>query len=316
MRTRNAFKIALGNYALVFKNLLYKLCVFTIFAVALRLLLKITLNPFIETLRPVFENLFGLVLVIVRGGDLASTRESLKDSFNSFMSFLSQNYSGIVITVIIILVAVILYRFLSGISDCTLMILVNGHMTGMAHRGYLAVMIENLKKILVYQLIDGLSSIVFTGIASFLVWAVFRLTITYAPMLTLFLTMLIIVSMISIYLTVFSQVMANVLLGDVKSLKKAIKDGLLCKREYFFKMFFAYATVVVLLVYLHASLTVFTFGVGELLLIPFASLLIVTMKTVDYFTINKKKYFVDYDNIVIPKELRENDEDLLSSIDI
>jgi hypothetical protein len=53
-----------------------------------------------------------------------------------------------------------------------------------------------------------------------------------------------------------------------------------------------------------------------ILLIPFASLLLVTMKTVDYFTINKKKYFVDYDTIFVPKELRENDENLLSDVDI
>ena len=40
------------------------------------------------------------------------------------------------------------------------------------------------------------------------------------------------------------------------------------------------------------------------------------MRLVDNYTINKKKYFIDYDNIIVPKELRENDEQLLNKVDI
>ena len=40
------------------------------------------------------------------------------------------------------------------------------------------------------------------------------------------------------------------------------------------------------------------------------------MRQVDYFTINKMKYFIDYDNIIVPKELRENDEQLLNKVEI
>ena len=104
--------------------------------------------------------------------------------------------------------------------------------------------------------------------------------------------------------------------GSQLGLKRAILDGFAPKKKYFVKMFSAYFAVTVGLIYLHVSVSFFTLGVGELITIPFASLLLVTMKTVDYFTIHKKKYFVDYDTIVVPKELRENDEKLLSDIDI
>ena len=81
-------------------------------------------------------------------------------------------------------------------------------------------------------------------------------------------------------------------------------------------MLASYVAAALIIVYLYVSVSIFTFGVGLLLVVPFISLLIVCMKTVDYFTINKKKYFVDYDTIVVPKELRENDENLLSDIEI
>ena len=316
MRAKNALKIAVSNYSLVFKNLLYKVIMFAIFSFAIGLVLKIRLKPFFEILSPVVKDLRTIITSLLGDVDYASASQALKTDFNAVIVFLSDNVGNMVLTIIILCVVFALYRFLTGISDCVLMILVNGYMTDMSHRGYIGTLVENLKKILVYQLIDGLCSIIHSCIVGLIIWGVFELTILIMPLATMFITMLIIVFAISVYCTVMSQVMANVLLGDGKSVKKAILTGLVPKKEYFWKMFAAYLTVVIILLYLHITATVFTFGVGETLLIPFGSLLIVTMKTVDYFTINKKKYFIDYDHIIVPKELRENDEHLLSDVEI
>ncbi|MBE5742634.1 MAG: hypothetical protein E7360_04895 [Clostridiales bacterium] len=316
MRAKNALKIAVSNYALVFKNLLYKVIMFVIFSFTLSLILRIRLQPFFDVIRPVFKDFGSIITSVLSDVDYASAAAALSADFNAVITFLSNNIGNIVLTVVIIAVVFIFYRFLTGISDCTLMILVNGYMTDMSHRGYIGTLVENLKKILVYQLIDGVCSIIHCAIVGLIIWGVFKLTILIMPLSALFLTTLIVVLAISIYCTVMSQVMSNILLGDCKSVKKAFLTGLTPKREYFGKMFAAYLTVVVILLYFHITATVFTFGVGELLLIPFGSLVIVCMKVVDYFTINKKKYFLDYDHIVVPKELRENDEKLLSDVEI
>lgn len=316
MRAKNALKIAVGNYSLVFKNLLYKAVLFVVFAVLLGLVLKLTLEPFIDQLRPVFSSVYELIKAIVSGDAHETAITALKDSVGAFFNHLSNNIGGIVWMIIIVVIFTFVYRFLSGVSDCTLMILVNDHMAELAHRGYIGVMVENLKKILVYQLIDAVSALIWTAITGFAVWGAFSLFALITPLLSLFGALLVIILSTSLYNTVFSQVMANVLLGRHKSVKQAVKEGFSFKKEYFWKMFVAYLSAIIILVYLHASVTVFTFGVGELLLIPFASLLIVCMKTVDYYTICKKKYFIDYDTIIIPKELRENDENLLSNVDI
>ncbi len=60
----------------------------------------------------------------------------------------------------------------------------------------------------------------------------------------------------------------------------------------------------------------FTLGVGTVIISSFYALMISCMRLVDNYTINKKKYFIDYDNIIVPKELRENDEQLLNKVDI
>ena len=316
MRLRNALRIAIANYALIIKNLIYKLVIFAIFSLSLGLILKLALRPFIDMLRPVLLSLQEVIKAIVNGENHMETIANLKYNFNGFKEYLSNNVGSLVWLVVIIILFGIIYRFLIGISDCTLMILVNGHMTDMSHRGYMVVMIENLKKILVYQLIDAVSSVLWSTFVCFVVWGVFRLTIWVMPIAALFACALTITLAMSFYCTVFSQVMANVLLGEHKSVKKAFLEGIVPKKAYFVKMFSAYFAVTVALIYLHVSVSIFTFGVGEIIVIPFASLLLVTMKTVDYFTINKKKYFVDYDTIFVPKELRENDENLLSDVEI
>ena len=173
-----------------------------------------------------------------------------------------------------------------------------------------------LLNLLVYQLIDAVSSVVWNTLICFVVWGVFSIVKLIMPIVALFACGLTITLAMAFYCTVFSQVMANVLLGEHKSVKKAFLEGVVPKKAYFVKMISAYFAVTVGLIYLHVSVSLFTLGVGEVILIPFASLILVTMKTVDYFTINKRKYFIDYDTIFVPKELRENDEELLSNIDI
>lgn len=316
MRAKNALKIAVSNYSLVFKNLLYKAIMFLIFSIALSLILKIRLKPFVEVFRPVVKDLATILHSIIDDVDYNLAANALKTDFNTVITFMSNNVGSIVVTVLILLGVIVVYRFLTGISDCTLMILVNDYMTDMSHRGYIGTLVANLKKILLYQLIDGVCTIIYSLVVGLLLWGVFELTLFTMPIVALFSIMVIIVLAITVYCTIMSQVMANILIGGVRPVKQAVLSGLTPKKQYFSKMFAAYLTVVIILVYFHITATIFTFGVGEVLLIPFGSLIVVCMKTVDYFTINKRKYFLDYDHIVIPKELRENDEQLLSDVEI
>ena len=236
MRLRNALKIAIANYALVLKNLIYKIIVIAIFSLTLGLILKLALKPFIEQLRPVFKSLWQVVVAIVNGENHEIATTLLKDNFFVFRQYISNHIGGLVWTAIIILIFGIIYRFLIGISDCTLMILVNGHMTDMSHRGYVVVMIENLKKIVIYQLIDAVSSVLWSTLVFFVVWGVFRLTAMIMPLASLFACGFTITIAMSFYCTVFSQVMANVLLGEHKNIKSAVLEGIVPKKAYFLKM--------------------------------------------------------------------------------
>ena len=317
MRVINALKIAINNFGLVFKNLLYKTIVFIIFATGVWLTLKISLKPFIENLQPVIQDIIEIIKGIVRGGKEVSATDSasLSAHFDEFVQYLKAHVGSIAATGIICVLIVYLYRFVAGISDATLMILVDGHMSSLSHRKYLGVMFENLKKIAVYQLIDAVLAIVYYAVVCAIEYFLVGYLIAYAPAVVLFVAACVLVFAATLYSTCLSQVMTNMIIGGM-GVKEAFAKGLFPQRKYFWKMFAAYLSVIIAYVYLAVSSIIFTFGVGTVLVSSFCALMIVAMRLVDYYIIHVRKYFIDYDNIIIPKELRENDEQLLNKVDI
>lgn len=317
MRVINALKIAIGNFGLVFKNLLYKTIVFIVFATGVWLTLKISLRPFIENLQPVIQDVFGIIKsLFVGGGEVPATySDSLSVHFGEFVQYLKDHLGSIAATGIICTLIVYLYRFFAGISDAALMILVDGHMSSLSHRRYLGVMFENLRKIAVYQLIDAVLAIVYYALVFVVEYFLVGYLISLAPAVVLFVAVCVLVFAATLYCTCLSQVMANMIVGGT-GVKESFAKGLFPKRKYFWKMFAAYLSVIIAYVYLAVSSAVFTFGVGTVVISSFYALMRVAMRLVDYYIIHVKKYFIDYDNIIIPKELRENDEQLLNKVDI
>ena len=73
----------------------------------------------------------------------------------------------------------------------------------------------------------------------------------------------------------------------------------------------------IIIVFVINALSAFvTFYVSLLVTVPLTIIIFKTLKFVGYYTENKKKYFINYDEIYVPKELRKNDENLLNEVDI
>lgn len=315
MRLINAFKIAVNNFSLVFKDILYKVIVFSILGAILGLILKINLKPFFERLTPVIKDFTDILTSIMKNGDYSEIAESLKTHLYELKDYFSIHVGNLFLLTGICVLFVFLYRFFSGVSDCTVLILVNGYMGTLSHRGYIGVMLENLKKIVVYQLIDALISIVYFFLIVLVDGVLLRAMIGTLPLVAVFLCAAITFSAGALYSTCLSQVMSNMLVGNMK-VKESFKKGILPKKNYFWKMFAAYLVALVGFMYLATTTAVFTLGVGTVIVMAFFTVIMASMRQVDYFTINKMKYFIDYDNIIVPKELRENDEQLLNKIEI
>ncbi len=311
MRIRNALKIALGKFGLVFKDLLFKAIIFVVFAGIITLVLELSLHPVIEMVQKLAADAFAVFRDLFTG---QAVTDVLSADLEQILGYLSAHTGGIVWTAVAIILLVYAFRFFLGVSDCTLLILIDEHLASLSHRPYLGVMFDNLGRIVKYQLIEALSAIVVTA-ASLAISYGILLGLSAVPLIGIFLTVLVISLIRGFYCTVMSRIM-SLMLTEKKSFRESAVKAFGGERGFFFKSFATYVTYNVLSMYLIVTMTVFTLGVGLFIAVPFISVLLACLRQIDHYTVNKKKYFVDYDNISVPKELRENDENLLNDVDI
>ena len=313
MKIRNSFKISIANFGLVFKNLLYKAIIFLLFFVVTVLVLSKILKPITAYVADIWQELKNFFISLYNGEE--ATLAPLRDSVGGMLSYIGSHTGSLVLTGIITLLAVYVYKFLSGISDCVLTFLIEDYMSSVSHLSFVRILTENLKKILVYQLISTLFTIVYDIIVIAVVVGIVSALISSLSVFAILLTGVVMVLLYALMHTLKNQVMVNMLVENL-GVKAAIRKGLTFSKASFWKMYVAYLTVIIIAFYLTVSVTVFTLGVGTLLILPFVSLFLACVRCVDYYTVNKKKYFIDYDTIVVPKELRDNDEELLNEVEI
>ena len=313
MRIRNAFKIAVANFALVFKNLLYKAIIFVLFALVAGLILNIGLKPVLNSLSNVLVEVKTAVVNAYNG--VPTPFAPLKASIEELLVYISSYDGSVFFTAVILIVVAYVFGYFSGVGDSVLVLLINGYMTSLSRPSYIGTLMENLKKILVYQLIYALLALGADIITYIFTALIAYLTFLISPILSVFFTVLSLVALCSLSRAVLSQVTTTALCEEGK-LGALILKGFRSEKEYLLKMFTEYLVLTVAILYFTLSVGVFTLGVGVLIVLPFSSVLLASVKEVDYFTINRRKYFVHFDSIFVPKELRENDEKLLNDIEI
>lgn len=317
MRVRNVFGIVIRNYGLYFKTLLYKFVVFAVFAVTTILVLQVRMRDLYDALYPVIQDVFATVKSLFSsvGSQATDTTSQLSAHWNEFLAFLSKNYGSLAITAVLLFLIVFLYRFFCEIADCVSMITFDEHMSSLRKTPYVSTLFANLRAILKFVAVEVIFACAYALIVGAATYGLILLLYRNLPILLPFFILLFIFACQGLYNTFTSQFMAKAII-EKKSLKLSVKEGLRPEKKYFWKMYASYTLINVVVYYLFSSSLIFTFGVGTVFLIPLASIFVCGMKTMDYYVINTRKYFIDYDNIVVPKELRENDEQLLKDVEI
>jgi len=304
--------LAIANFGLVYKNLLYKTIIAVIFGTVLVITLKLRFRPLLNSFKPVITELQHFFEMPEYNKEALLP---LEEAFKKFWTYISASYGSMIGTAAIIETIFIFYNLFSGISDCTLTILANDYMSSLSHMNFLTTMVSHLKKIMKYQLFTAIFNIVTDLVIFFFAYLLFSAVSHIMFLLAVFMTALFILSTVALKFTFMSQAMSNALISD-KKFKKSIIFGLKPNKKYFGRMFSSYFVALLIYFYFFVTSLIFTLGTGLVILVPFSSLVFVCLRLIDYYIINCKKYFINYDTIIVPKELRENDEKLLNQIEI
>lgn len=321
MKITTAIKIATANKALSIKILLYKLVVIIACVVSLLLFANIVIEPIVKSqeVKDVVNatrNLIKNFVLMQQDNSMAEYGGLIKTSLSALAGYVS-HMSGEIVLVAIAMLSVITFTvFLLSLADYSIGVNVYEHMSSMRHAGFFSTLFDNFKKAAVYALYKTLFLMVyyliFTSLIILAVISTAKFLGIYVVTLALFLFFL----EHSLCLTLTGLVLPKMICENLtppKAFKSSFKKG---ECKLFFSRLISYFLMTVTIYVVSVVASISTFLVALLLIIPLSSIAYIALKFVDYYSIIKQKYYITYDEIVVPKELRENDEHLLNKVDI
>jgi hypothetical protein len=240
--------------------------------------------------------------------------DRFKDAFAAFYEFVKLKSGRIILSGFFFIVIYIIGSFLNGISNYALGVMINDHMSSLSHLGFTQSLIRDLKNAFIYEITYIGITIIYDALTVIICFNILFGLFNVFGIFSIFLSSTLFVGLIALKLTYVSGMMPA-MITDKTGIKKAIKSSFSLGKKQSQRMFSTYLVSIYLILFFNVSMAIFTLFSSLLITVPISLLLIICIKFVGYYSINDKKYFINYDNIIIPKNLRE-EEKLLEDIDI
>ena len=230
---------------------------------------------------------------------MASSGENLSESAHAFLGMLTSKMNEIRGVALGIAVVLMVYTLFFGTANYASGVVIGGYMSSLSGGGYISAILAKPLKCFLYQLIEGVVFLVFEGILIAGSFALFVVTAQYlyifAPMIALFVFWMGNV----IFCVFFSNFLPAVTSGG-KSIAAGLKESFSLGARNFVRLAVQYVLVCLALMYLNVTFAVFTFGVGNVIVLPASCVFMTCVRSVEYFRAQKRKYYVGYGDIVTP----------------
>ena len=309
-----------ANKTLCYKTLLAKFIVVTIFVAVILSFAKILISSiFYSEDFKLLVNAFREVVKDFINISSENAKESsilFKDALKTFLLFVKSKVVNIIWVSVIIVLLIELMKFSSYVIDYVIGVNINQHMSSMCHSPFFTTMFENFKNACRYAGFKVLVTLMFNVISIVLVFSVFISLIDNYIILTLSLTMFLTFAFISLRLALLGGILPKMIcenIGAFKSFKECFSSLKLVDLWNKFSSYFIICVVVYVVSILSA---IVTYNLSFIITIPYATILFISLKFVDYYSTTQKKYYITFDDIIVPKLLRQNDENLLNDVDI
>ncbi len=326
MRSGHAVKISFSLKGLVVKTLLTRLVIYLLTALIIVGCARGALMPifnnqeFIVALKSFGDAIKTIIYDFFSPNKLTTniTSVELNEKLVTVLSYFSINKSGIIWSMIAIFLAIQFAVFCASVCDYVIAINVNNYMTTLMNCKFFPTLFENFSSALKYGLYKTVSLFVYNVVVygicyllSLLFLNAFNLVGLFFISLTLFITA-------TLRFSLSGHVLPKMICEGKKPFKSLFECLTEIKKDVFklFDRFGVYFLVVILTFILNVVGAIVTLFVSLLITLPLTILIFSSIKFVGYYVEHKKKYFITYDEIYVPKELRQNDEKLLNKIDI
>lgn len=314
MKLRRAFSLSISNFPLLICNAVYRIIVVLIAMFCVRLIMGSTISKFLGEESVVeFISTFKAWAKI---GSNVSYVEELGTAFDSVLNtiHLNSSYSMCVFGMICVY---LVCDLLLGICDFTIGAIINLHMSSMHHSRFIGAYIGNFSKAIISKLVCMAIYLVYDLVAMPLLYFLVLITSDFMGVLVISVGVLLYLFARSLITTEIEYMMPKIII-DNNSVWNALTN---CVKEKgstadFWSRLTVFFVIYVFTLSINVLMVITTFGVGLIITFPLSAVLSVSIRFVDYYSLIRRKYYVTFDNIVVPKELRENDENLLNSVEI
>ena len=320
MKISNGLRIATSNKTLTFKVLLYKLVVMLIASIFIVIFSSRIISPVLNSAE--FKSIIGIVKKIVvnyfdvnqSAGDAISAE--LSTAIAGLYAFILSMQGEILISAIVLFVIVQVIKFFFSICDYVVAVNINEHMSSMRHAEFFSTLFDNFKQAIIYALYRTLMLLLYNVVIIAATILLIIFTLKELGIMAISLVFFIVFASIALRLSCVGHILPKMTCEN-KGPFRSFTEGFKGKNiKVFFERFISYLVMVVGSFAVILLSSIVTFLVALLITIPFVSVAFISIRYVDYYTHNHKKYYLTFDDIVVPKELRPNDENLLNKVDI
>ncbi|MBR2616823.1 MAG: hypothetical protein IKC56_01120 [Clostridia bacterium] len=253
---------------------------------------------------------------ILHGEDLSAYGPIMKTGMKNFLAMFLSKKGNIALVVLGIVLAVFLGEFLKGLSSFIYGNAVNDYMSTMSNQGFFRCFFRQLPRAVMYQLVQTVLKTVYSVLTVMAMVYAFVVLVPHLQILTFGLIYVFAIVMFAFYYTVMNGFMPAIVV-DKKSVGSALKSSFaqLRGKKRFLSLFGTYIVSLVVCEALFVLFGFVTFGIGFLVLPTVTSMYFTSLSFIFYYSFTDRKYYLDYDHIVIPKALRK-EESLLNEMDV
>lgn len=257
-----------------------------------------------EELKEIFRLIEEFATSLFSGNNeyLASFREVFDEAVGALGLLVTANLSNLVWTIIGVFLSYILFRFLDTLGNFVFASMLNEKMNSYAESAFFDCFIRNIGKGSLYAIFYTLLSVAYHLFLALFVYFFFFWILSSVPLLiTLMMASAVVAVMEALKLTLTSNWIPAIIEGKMKTWQ-AFSYGFQVKVKYRAAMFSAYLITLYIVIAVNAVMAIFTLMSSLLLSVPASFLFLLCLQFVNYYTIEGKKYFVNYYKIADNKD--------------
>ena len=312
MFLKNAFKLFVNNINLSLKTMMYRLVVTMLSFFAIVAVCKGPLDVIVksQSFSAFLKALQDTVHAFITGNFTETA--NIKECFTALVEFIGAHMSEIRLALVLVAVILFIRSYLLGICNYVVSYVLNGHMSSISRLPFLRGIIGTIARSSVFELAYTLAKTIVLAIAVAAAVLFIVYTTSFLFIFSFMIGIWIVVLAVSLFLSFTVTVRPSVVNG--KKINESFNFKLDGKTSL--SIFASYVFAIIIAVALNVGMLYSTLGSGLFVSLPATYVFFMAFQLAVFYSADGRKYFIDYDTIVTPKKLRNEDDKLLNEVEM